>query len=948
MTIHRTPRTLFLAAACLAATSLVGAREQGAANSPQAAALTQAIPVDPEITVNQLSNGLRYYVRANKKPEKRAELRLVVKAGSILEDDDQRGLAHFVEHMAFNGTSNFPKNEVTSFLESLGMRFGADMNAYTSFDETVYMLTVPTDKPETMDRALLILEDWAHGVSFDPAEIDKERGVVLEEWRLRRGAGARMQDKLFPIWLKGSRYADRLPIGTPDVIKGFTPDRLKKFYTDWYRPDLMAVVAVGDFDKTAVEGLIKKHFAPLQSPPSPKARPTYDIPDQPGTRYAITTDKEMTTMSVQIGTLLPARQQGTVGVYRQGMVDRLFGAMLSARLAEMTQKPDAPFLQAFAGRGIFLARTKENTSLNALVKEDGVERGLEGLLGEVERVSRFGFTQTELDRQKQATARGYERMVAEKDNREANSRASEYIRNFLEQESLPTTDYEFGLSQRFLPEITLAEVNKQAGQWFPDRSRIVIVFGPDKAGLAVPDEAKLTAVVKAASAKELTPYVDTVAAATLLDPVPAPGTIARTATKDAAGITEWELSNGVKVVLKPTTFKEDEIVFRATSPGGTSLASDQDYIPANTATQVITAGGIGKFSAVDLRRVMTGKIASATPSIGELEESLNGNSSRKDLETLFQLIHLRFTQPRLDQTAFGVLTGQMKTMLANQTVAPEFAFREALSTTMSQNHLRRRIPTAATVDEWNLDKSAAFYKERFADASDFTFVFVGSFDLATMKPLVERYLATLPSIRRKETWKDVGVRTPMGVIEKRVEKGVEPKSQAAIVFTGPFVYDQTQRIAIRAMAEILQTRLLDTIREDLGGTYSIRAGAGYSKLPIPDYSISIQFGCDPQRTDALVARVLQEIEQFKANGPTEKQVSDEREALMRDFETNVKQNGYLLTQIGLKYQYGEDPATLWNIPEYYKKIDGPMIQQAARTYLEGKNRVTVMLFPEKK
>jgi zinc protease len=948
MTIRKTPWMMLLAAAWLVAATLVGAREQGVANPAQSAALTQAIPVDPEITLGQLPNGLRYYVRANKKPEKRAELRLVVKAGSILEDDDQRGLAHFAEHMAFNGTRNFPKHEVTSFLESLGMRFGADINAYTSFDETVYMLTVPTDKPETMDRALLILEDWAHGVTFEPAEIEKERGVVLEEWRLRRGAGARMQDKVFPIWLKGSRYPDRLPIGTPEIIKGFAPDRLKKFYTDWYRPDLMAVVAVGDFDKPAVEGLIKKHFTALQSPASPKARPTYDIPDQPGTRYAITTDKEMTTTSVQIGALLPARQQGTVGVYRQEMVDRLFADMLSARLAEMTQKPDAPFLQAFAGRSIFLARTRENTSLNALVKEDGVERGLDGLLGEVERVSRFGFTATELDRQKQATARGYERMVAEKDNREANSRASEYIRNFLEQESLPTADYEFALNQRFLPEITLDEVNKQAGQWFPDRSRIVIVFGPEKAGLVVPDESKLAAVVKAASTKDLKPYVDTVAAAALLDPVPAAATIARTTTKDAAGITEWELSNGVKVVLKPTTFKEDEILVRATSPGGTSLASDQDYIPASTATQVIAAGGLGKFSVVDLRRVMTGKIATATPFIGELEEGLNGSSSKKDLDTLFQLIYLRFTQPRVDPTAFGVQATQMRTVLANQTAGPEFAFRETLSTTMSQNHVRRRIPTAATVDEWNLDKSAAFYKERFADASDFTFVFVGSFDLATMKPLVERYLATLPSSNRKETWKDVGVRTPTGIIEKRVEKGIEPKSQAAIIFTGPFVYDQTQRVAIRAMSEILQTRLLDTIREDLGGTYSISANAGYRKIPIPDYSITIQFGCDPTRTDALVKRVLEEIEQFKANGPTEKQVTDEREALMRDFETNVKQNGYLLAQIGLKYQYGEDPVSLWSIPDYYKKLDGAMMQQAARTYLEGKNRVTVLLFPEKK
>jgi len=948
MTIRKILQMLLLATACLVATSLVGASEQAASSSAQSAALTQAIPVDPEITLGRLPNGLRYYVRANKKPEKRAELRLVVKAGSILEDDDQRGLAHFAEHMAFNGTRHFPKHDVVAFLESLGMRFGADINAYTSFDETVYMLTVPTDKPETMDRALLILEDWAQAVSFDPVEIDKERGVVLEEWRARRGAGARMQDKVFPIWLKGSRYAERLPIGTPEVLKGFTPDRLKKFYTDWYRPDLMAVVAVGDFDKTAVEGLIKTHFSSLQSPPAPRSRPTYDIPEQPGTRYAITTDKEMTSTSVQVSTLLPARQPGTVGVYRQEMLDRLFSGMLSARLSEITQKPDAPFLQAFAGRGIFLARTRENTNLTALVKEDGVERGLEALLAEVERVSRFGFTATELDRQRQATIRSFERIVAEKDNREALSRANEYVRNFLEQEPLPTADYEFALHQRFLPEMTLDEVNKLATEWFPDRSRIVIVAGPDKAGLAIPDEPKLAAVVKAASTKDLKPYVDTVAAAVLLDSVPAPATIERTTTKDAAGITEWELSNGVKVVLKPTTFKEDEILFRATSPGGTSLASDQDYITASTATQVITAGGIGKFSAVDLRRVLTGKIAVAIPFISELEEGLSGSSSRKDLETLLQLIYLRFTQPRIDSTAFGVEMSRMKTMLANQTALPEFAFRETLSTTMSQNHLRRRFPTPATVDQWSLDKSAAFYKERFADAGDFTFVFVGSFDLGTMKPLVERYLATLPSVNRKETWKDVGVRMPTGIIDKKVEKGIEPKSQVAMVFSGPFVYDQTQRVAIRAMSEILQTRLLDTIREDLGGTYSIGASPTYRKIPNPEYSITIQFGCDPQRTDALVARVLQEVDQFKANGPTEKQLTDEREALLRDFETNTKQNGYLLTQIGVKYQFGEDPVTLWSIPEYYKKLDGPMIQLAAKTYLSSTNRVTVTLFPEKK
>ena len=906
------------------------------------------MPVDPQISMGKFANGLRYYVRANKKPEKRAELRLVVKAGSILEDDDQQGLAHFVEHMAFNGTKNFPKHEIVKFIESLGMRFGADLNAYTSFDETVYMLQVPTDKPEVMDRALLVLEDWARNVTFDPAEIEKERGVVMEEWRLRQGAGARMQEKIFPILLKGSRYANRLPIGKPEIIQNAKPERLKKFYEDWYRPDLMAVVAVGDFDKAAVEKMITAHFGSIPAAASPRPRTSHDIPDNPGTSFAITTDKETTSTSVQVTNLLPALEQGSIGVYRQKTVNNLFSGMLSARFSELAQKPDAPFIMAFGGRGGGLARSKDMASLTAMVKEDGIERGLDALLAETERVARFGFTATELERQKQSVLRNYERMVAEKENRLSASRADEYIRNFLVNETLPTADDEYALHQRFLAEIKLDEINKLAREWFPDKNRVVVVTAPQKSGLTVPDETKLTAVLKAAPAKELKAYVDSLAAAALLDSAPTPGTIAKTTTKDAIGVTEWELSNGVKVVLKPTTFRNDEILFRAISPGGTSLAGDKDYIPASTATQLVVAGGLGKFNAVDLRKLMTGKVAAATPFIGELEEGLNGSSNRKDMETMFQLIYLRFTQPRSDVTAFNTQATQMKTMLANQTASPQYIFFEALSSTRYQNHLRRRLTTAATIDEWNLDKSVAFYKDRFADASDFTFVFVGSFDLPTIKPLVERYLGALPSIRRKESWKDVGVKTAAGIVEKRVEKGLDQKSQTAIIFNGAFEYDQANRTTIRAMSEILGNRLLEIIREELGGTYGISASPNYQKIPNPEYSISIQFGCDPQRTDELVKRIFQEIELFKTKGPTEKQVTDQKETMLREFETNSTQNGYFLSQLVIKYQLGEDPAELLGIPESYRKLDATAIQQAAKKYLNTNSYIKVSLFPEKK
>jgi zinc protease len=944
---------LFLLSLIAAMGGLVGAAPQTTApaapadQSPQAAPLTAAIPVDPQITVGQFPNGLRYYIRQNKKPEQRAELRLAINAGSILEDDDQQGLAHFVEHMAFNGTKNFPKQDLVKFMESIGMRFGPSVNAFTSFDETVFQLQVPTDKPDVLDRSMLILEDWAHNVSFDPVEIDKERGVVIEEWRLGRGAGARLRDKQFPVLLQGSRYADRLPIGKPEILQSFKPETLTRFYKDWYRPDLMAVVAVGDFDKAAIEALIRKHFASIPAAATKRARTVYPVPDFPGTRYTIATDKELTSTTVSIYNPIDARDQTTIGAYRRQIVESLYGAMLSDRFAEMTQKPDAPFLGAGASRGAFV-RSKEASTLGAAVKEDGIEAGLDALFTESTRVARFGFTATELARQKQNLLRSLERAVAEKDTQPSSSYAAEFIRNFTDREPIPGIVYENELYKRFLPEITLDEINTLARNWSPDRNRIVVVSAPDKPGLVVPTAARLTAVIGASDAKSLTAFVDTVGDAPLFTAAPTPGAVVRTTTKDALGITEWQLANGVKVVLKPTTFKEDEIVFRGFSPGGTSLASDADYIPARTASSVIASSGLGQFNRVDLVKKLAGKQASAGPQFSEVDEGVGGGSSKKDLETMFQLIYMTFTEPRADAQIFQAITTQTKAALANQRAQPEFWFQEALQGALSQGHLRAKPITAETIDQMNLEKSMAFYKDRFADASDFTFVFVGSFDLPTMKPLVEKYLGGLPSTHRTESWKDVGMRYPTGVIEKRVEKGIEPKSQTSIVFTGPFVYDQAHRVTIRAMASVLETRLREALREDLGGTYSVGASAGYAKIPVQSYSVSISFGSNPDRTDELTKAVFREIEALKTSGPTDKQVADAKEGFLRDNETNTKQNGYLLSQMAFKYQYGEDVADVFAMNDYYNRITAAAIQEAAKTYLNEKNYVKVSLFPEKK
>jgi zinc protease len=943
----------FRAPVSLVALTIVGggvvaaARQQIAAPPADTAALTDTIPPDPQITLGTLSNGLRYYVRVNHKPEKRAELRLVVNAGSILEDEDQRGLAHFVEHMAFNGTAHFPRMGIVNFLESVGMQFGPHINAQTGFDDTTFMLTIPTDRPEVLDRSLLILEDWAHTVTFDPAYVEKERGIIMEEWRLGRGADARLLDKQLPVLLKGSRYADRLPIGLTDVIQHATPDTIKRFYADWYRPDLMAVIAVGDFDKASVEALIKQHFGTIPAAKNPKPRPTYDVPATPGTRFTIATDKEATSTDVSVYALMKARNQTTVGDYRRQIVEGLYGRMLSDRLAELSRAPGAPFLAASVGSGP-LVRTEEASILNAVAKDDQVEGALGALFTETARVARFGFTATELDRAKQNLLRTYDEAVTEKDNEPSRNFADEFGRNFTTGEPMPGIVYEQHLHRRFVPAITIDEINALAKDWAPDRNRVVVVSAPEKPGVTPPTEASLTAAMTAATTRDLRPYVDSVGSAPLLDVPPTPGTVTRTTTQDAYGITEWQLSNGVKVVLKPTIFKQDEIVFRALSLGGTSLAPDQDVVSAETAAQAVSLGGLGQLNASDLRKALTGQIAQVSANIGETDEELSGGGSRKDLETMFQLIYLKFTEPRADPQMFAVMTSQAKAFLANQANTPEFAFGQALSSTLTQDNPRAKPMTAESIDDMNLDKSMAFYRARFADASGFTFVFVGSFDLPTMKPLVEKYLGGLPSLHRQETWKDVGIRYPKGVITKRVEKGIEPKSQAAIVFTGPFQYDPPHRAVIRALAMLLQNRLIETLREALSGTYSVTVSPNYDKIPVPQYSLAIEFGCDPARTDELTRRVLTEIELLKTKGPTDEQVNDVKQALERDYETNSQQNGYLVSQLSVKYEYGEDLGSFFHIVDLYKAIDNKAIQDAAKLYFDTANYVQVTLFPEKK
>ncbi len=640
----------------------------------------------------------------------------------------------------------------------------------------------------------------------------------------------------------------------------------------------------------------------------------------------------------------PLRDQTTVGAYRQSMVEQLYNAMLSTRLFELTQQADPPFLMGFSGQGRFIG-AKEVYQLFALVEDGGVERGLNALLTEGERVARFGFTSSELERKKADLLRNMEQAFAERDKRESRSYAAEYIRHVLEDEPIPGIEIEYDLARRFIPTIQLDETNRLAREWIVDRNRVFMVSATEKEGVAVPGEAELNEVPVQVEASEISPYEDAVVEAPLVAVLPESAEILSEEHDERIDVTTWTLANGTRVLLKPTDFKDDEIVFLAFSPGGTSLVSDEDYVAASTAATVVEQGGVGPFNLIELQKALAGKAVRVSPSIGSLTEGISGYASPKDVETMFELIYAHFTAPRKDTTAFHAFQAQYEGMLANRSASPEQAFYDTIQVTMSQGHPRARPQSVAMIDEMDLDKSFEFYRDRFADASDFTFVVVGNFDIDSLKPLVQIYLGSLPSTGREETWRDTGIESPPGVIRKVVRKGVEPKSQTQIIFTGPFDYTAENRHLVRSLASALQTRLRDRLREDLGGTYSVSVSGGYEKFPDAVFRTRIMFGSAPERVEELTAVVFEEIEDFKNENLSEDDVSKVRENQRRTKETNLRENGYWVGQLAFSAQYGIDPGGLISY-DLIDNLTADKIRAAARLYLPTDNYVLVSLYPE--
>jgi zinc protease len=931
---------------CLVATFLLAAASVASEQTTEKAfAPEDLLPLDQEVTLKQLDNGLTYYVRANHKPEKRAYIALAVNAGSVLEDDDQQGLAHLVEHMAFNGTAKYAKNQLVDYLESIGMRFGPEINAYTGFDETVYHLEVPTDSAGILERGVEILAEWAHNLTFDDEEIDKERLVVIEEWRQGRGAAARMTDKELPVLLKDSRYAERLPIGKIEILETFDHDALRRFYKDWYRPDLMAVVAVGDFDTAQMEALIQRYFAPIPAPANPRPRPDFPVPVQDQTLFSIVTDKEATQTSVDISQKLAVEPRRTVADYARTLTGQLHHRMLSARLQELLEQPDPPFVNAYSYRARFV-RTRDFYLLGADVKEDGITRGLQAILLEARRVALFGFTQSELDRQKDQVLRQMEVAYNERDKTESSALARRCTTHFLRQEPMPGIEYSYELAQELLPTITLDEVNALTAQWTPEAGRVVTVEAPDKDGLVIPDEAAIRTLIDAASGTEITAYDDKVSQDPLVPSPPVATPVVRESTVPDLGVTEWTLDNGARVILKPTDFKNDEVLFWGLSPGGTSLAPDDDFVPAWFAAALVGQSGVGSFDAVALTKRLTGKVVNVSPYIDEMTEGLRGSASPADLETLFQLVYEYFTSSRLDSTSFLSYKSRMEAWLENKDADPGNAFSDTIQVTMSRHHPRRPILTTEVLGKMDPVKAHTFYRERFADASDFTFFLVGALEPESVRPLVETYLGGLPALHRVETWKDLGIDPPTGVIKKEIRKGIEPKSRVSLTFAGPFEWSLDNAYDLGALASALRIKLREVIREDEGGTYNVSVGASSTKYPDQEYSVSIGFGCDPERVDELVDLIFTQVDSVRAVPLDQVYIDKVKEAQRREWEINLKQNGFWLRNLRYYYFYDIPREEIMRYPDRLEALTAEALREIAGRYLSRDAFVEVVLYPQ--
>ncbi|MBE0392814.1 pitrilysin family protein [Flavobacterium sp. PL002] len=910
--------------------------------------LSKKIPADPSVKTGVLENGLTYYIKKNAKPENKVDLRLVINAGSILENDDQRGLAHFMEHMNFNGTKRFPKNKLVDYLQSIGVKFGQHLNAYTSFDETVYFLPIPSDSPEKLENGFNIIEDWAFNADLTPEEIEKERGVVLEEYRLGLGADKRMLGRYLPKMMYNSHYADRLPIGEKEILEKFKYDKIISFYKDWYRPDLISVIVVGDIDVAAMEKKIKEHFSKYKNPANEKERKIFEVPNHKETFVAVESDKEAPYTLVQLmykdyGT---PKKMKTIGDYKDNMTEGLFATMINNRLQELINSSKPPFTYGYSYHGGTYARTKEAYQSVAVPQEGSQLEALKVLAIENERAKKYGFTEGELERAKAEVFAQYEKQYNDRDKTESDNYVSQYQSQFLEQVPAPGIEWEYKTTKELLPSITLAEVSKYMKDLVKEDNRVVIITGPEKEGLVKVTEQQVLDALKI-NVADITPYQDSKQVTSLLRNEVKPGTILKKEFDAKIGTTTLFLSNGAKVKYKKTDFKNDEILMQAVSFGGSNMYSNEEVIKTNFANGALSEAGFSGLKLNDINKFMSGKIATVSPYIGTITEGLNGSATPKDLEYLFQNVYAYFTDLNFDQETFDSFKQKQAAFYNNMASQPSFFFQQELYAYLYKEDPRFNgiIPTEKSWAQTDYALAYKKYKERFANAGDFEFFFVGNVDDKVMEEFAAKYIASLPSTDKKDVAKDLGYRMIKGDLKKVINKGTDPKSTVSIMFYGDAVYSEKEALAMQALGEVLTIKLIEELRENESGVYGVSARGSMTKVPNGSFNFRIGFPCGPENAEKLTASALRELQKMIDKGPDEKDVAKFKQAELLDYKKDIKENKYWLSNFTQSYIDGKSPNRILDVEEAINKITPKDIQDVAKKYLT-KDKIVAVLMPE--
>lgn len=909
---------------------------------------TTALPLDKSVRYGKLPNGLAYYIRKNTEPQERVFMYLVNNVGSILENEQQRGLAHFLEHMAFNGTTHYPNNTLVDYLQKNGISFGADINAYTSFNETVYQLQLPSNDSKLVNNGFQILQDWAQGISLEHSEIDKERGVIMEEKRAGKSLNERIQDKTLPVALNHSLYAQRIPIGTEQVIQHFPYQEIENFYKNWYRPNLQAVIVVGDIDVDQTEQLLKKQFSALKNPNKPTPRQEYTIPLKGKNQFMVVTDPEITSTSIDISIKFPERKLKSAADFKQAIVKALFNDMMAGRYNPIFRTANPPFLGGGASLGGFMGGLDVFT-IQISAKPGRLKEGFDAVWREIFRAKQLGFTATELQRAKDSYRSQMENLLEEKDKIASSQYVQEYIQHFLNGVASPGIDHEMKLINEILPDISLSDIQQLVQQYLKDSDRDIIILAPEAEKATLPNEADMASWINTLSKEKQTAFTEESNDLPLLKHKVQGGTIVKEEKDSTLGTTTLTLNNNIKVLLKPTNYQNNQISFQGFSYGGTSIYDDKDFQSATNAVGLVGASGLGNYTADQFEKSLAGRTASASPFISETAQGVSGYSNNKDLELALEMMYGYFTEPRLDTAIVAGILANAKDGLKDRDKNGDAVFQDSVMALLSGNNIRRTGITLDKINAIHPQRALDIYKERFADASGYSFTFVGSIDTEKIKPLIAKYIGGLPSSgQQTATYRNLHINIPAGKIEKKFALSKEEKAMVYLVLSGEYDYNEQHNIALQAFREVLEIRLLERLREEEGGVYSPSIQMDYNKLPDARYTLTVGFSCSVANADKLAQYSIEEIEKLKKEGPSAENLGKFKANDKLNYEAAIKTNDFWSNYLYSNLYNGDDMHRIFQRSTLRDNLNPDTVKEVAQRFINDKNVIKIVQLPEVK